>query len=461
MTRYLFLLLPIILAGCSSEKNILEKIQSEGELRVITRNNPTTFYEGPDGPAGIEYELIKRFSAYIGVKPRFILPETFQETIPAIESGQAHIAAAGLTITEERKQRVRFSTPYQTITSQVVYLSGNRRPREVENLVGKKLAVLAGSSHEELLKKFKLEHPQLRWKSTINTTLELFFQDIVNGSIDFAVGDSNNVAINRRYYPKINVAFDLSEPEHLAWALPHSQDDSLYNKTIDFFEKITESGELEQLLEQYYGHVEKLNFVDKRTFWRHTEERLPKYQSYFEAAAKLSGYDWRLLAAIGYQESHWNPKATSPTGVRGIMMLTRATAKQLGIKNRLSPEKSILGGARYLKKVEKKIPKRIPPPDRTWMALAAYNVGFGHLEDARILTERKGKNPDKWTDVKKNLPELSKPKVYKTLKHGYARGQEPVNYVDNIRNFYDLLLWRDRQNKTGKENFFIKMPEAL
>ncbi len=404
MFRYLFILLPAILAACSAPPSLLEEIQASGELLVISRNSPTAFYEGPEGPAGIEYELISRFADYIGVKPRFIIPESFSETIPAIATGQAHIAASGLTITEDRKQKVRFSTPYQKITSQVVYLSGNKKPRKIQDLLDKKLAVIAGSSHEELLKKLKQEYPSLKWRSTFNTTLELLLKQVLSGQVDYVISDSNEIAINRRYYPKINIGFDISEPEEIAWALPHTQDNSLYNKTIKFFKRISASGELEQLIERYYGHVERLNFVDKRTFWRHSEERLPKYKPYFQVASQQTDYDWRLLAAIGYQESHWDPKAKSPTGVRGIMMLTQATARQLGIKNRLSARQSIIGGAQYLKQTEKKIPERIKYPDRVWMALAGYNIGFGHLEDARILTERNGKNPDKWVDVKKYLP---------------------------------------------------------
>ena len=151
--------------------------------------------------------------------------------------------------------------------------------------------------------------------------------------------------------------------------------------------------------------------------------------------------DWRLLAAIGYQESHWNPRARSPTGVRGIMMLTLNTAKHIGVKNRLDAEQSIMGGAKYFKIVLKRIPARIPEPDRTWFALASYNIGWGHVEDARILTERQGADPDRWVDVKERLPLLRQRKYYKQTRYGYARGNEPVQYVDNIRRYYETLQW--------------------
>jgi len=452
----------LALTSCAPQPTQLQQILQDGELKVLTLNGPTTFYEGPEGPAGIEYELIRRFADFIGVKPRFIIPDSFKEIIPALADGQAHIAAVGLTITEQRKKRIRFSTPYQTITSQAVYLSGTRKPRKPEDLLNKKIAVVAGSSHEELLIRLQKKHPKLKWISKKNSVMETLMQQILDRKIDVLIGDSNAIAINRRYFPKIKIGFDVSPPQQLAWALPHSQDDSLYQKTLEFFEQLKDSGELDQLLEQYYGHVDRMNFVDKRTFWRHVKNRLPEYRQLFYQAAETSGYDWRLLAAISYQESHWDPTAKSPTGVRGMMMLTRATAKQLKIKNRLDPEESIMGGARYLKIIEKKIPKRIPMPDRLWITLAAYNVGFGHLEDARILTQRNGGNPDKWSHIRKHLPELSDPKIYKTLKYGYARGSEPVNYVDNIKNYFDLLVWQDQLRKTPQRIFpFNPMPKSL
>jgi membrane-bound lytic murein transglycosylase F len=153
------------------------------------------------------------------------------------------------------------------------------------------------------------------------------------------------------------------------------------------------------------------------------------------------GIDWRLLSAIGYQESQWNALATSPTGVRGLMMLTEDTARALGIGDRLNPQASIMGGAKYFVMMRNQVPSRIREPDRTWFALAAYNVGFGHLEDARILTQMHGKNADRWDDVRNYLPLLTQEKWYTRVKHGYARGWEPTRFVENIRSYYDMLQW--------------------
>ncbi len=144
---------------------------------------------------------------------------------------------------------------------------------------------------------------------------------------------------------------------------------------------------------------------------------------------------------MGYQESHWLPTATSKTGVRGLMMLTLRTAKAMGVKNRLDPRQSIQGGARYISLLMSKLPESIYPADRVWFALAAYNVGMGHLGDARKLTAAEGLDPDKWLDVKTILPRLAQKQWYSKTRYGYARGGEPVHFVNNIRRYYDILTW--------------------
>ncbi len=336
-----------------------------------------------------------------------------------------------------------------------------------EDLYNRKLVVLAGSSHEEELKRLKSSHPELKWQSRADLESAELMQMVLNREIDYTIADSNEFAVSRRFMPTLGVAFDLTKPQPLAWAMAHAEDGSLYSAMEAFFKRIKADGTLNELIERHYGHIGRLNFVELSTFVRHYKNRLPKYKDFFLEAQEISGIDWRTLAAIGYQESHWNPKAKSPTGVRGIMMLTLAAAKQMKVKSRLDPRQSILGGARYLRYIEDKLPDRIQEPDRLWLTLAGYNVGFGHLEDARILTEHLGDNPDKWVDVKKHLPKLSLKKWYTGLKHGYARGKEPVNYVDNIRGYLELLRWQERkkwqedQEQIHKPHVLSISPEAL
>ncbi|NNM01482.1 MAG: membrane-bound lytic murein transglycosylase MltF, partial [Gammaproteobacteria bacterium] len=271
-------------------------------------------------------------------------------------------------------------------------------------------------------------------------------EDLIAGvheaTLRFAVVDGHELAQVRALYPSAKVAFTVGEPRALAWAFPAAQDDSLRNLVNAWFTRITTSGRFTTIWDRYFGHKQSFDYVDARTLLRHYDNRLPKYRQYFEGAAKAYGFDWRLLAALSYQESHWDEGAQSPTGVRGLMMLTRNTARALKV-DRNDPAQSIVGGAAYLERMTGKIPERIAEPDRTWMSLAAYNVGYGHLEDARVLAARAGLNPDRWLDVASQLPLLSQKKWYSTVKHGYARGREPVRYVNNIRRYYDVLIWLD------------------
>jgi membrane-bound lytic murein transglycosylase F len=439
------------MSSCSIPPPLVERIKASGELRVVTRNSGTTLYEGSEGLTGLEYDLVQLFANKLGVKAHFIIPKSFDDLLPAVINGDAHLAAAGLTVTPERQSRIRFAPPYQEITQQVIYRGGTHRPRKIEDLLDKELHVLAGSSHEEELLRLKKTYPVLKWISHTDLESAELMQMVEDKKIDFTIADSNEFAVTRRFMPHIKVGFDLTKPQPLAWAMAHAEDASLYQAMETFFKRIREDGTLTQMLERHYGHIGRLNFVELRTFVKHLDKRLPKYQGFFKEAAEVTDIDWRLLAAIGYQESHWNPKAKSPTGVRGIMMLTLTTAKQMKIKSRLDPKQSIIGGAKYLRFIKKRLPERIPDPDRLWLTLAGYNVGFGHLEDARILTEQLGGDPDKWVEVKQHLPKLSLKKWYKHLKRGYARGKEPVNYVDNIRAYYELLKWQLRQREAHNQ----------
>lgn len=426
------------------QPSALEKVLDSGKLTIVTRNSPTTYYEGPEGATGFEYELAQLFADSLGVELKVITPENLNDIFTLLDQGKADFAAAGLTVTESRKQRVRFAASYQTVTEQLVYHRENKRPKNYEDINGR-LDVVAGSSHIETLQKLQTQYPDLKWNARSGIESEELLQQVDEQQIDYTIADSNEVDMNQRFMLNLKVAFDISEPKQLAWAFPKSTDSSLYDKTMSFFWKILNNGELTQLIERHYGHVTQFDYVGNRIYLRHIKNRLIKYQKLFQEAAEVYGHDWKLLAAMGYQESHWNPRAISPTGVRGIMMLTRETAGQMGIKNRLNPKSSIFGGAQYLAKIKKKFPG-IPEPDKTWFALASYNVGYYHVRDAQKIATQMNKNPNSWADLKTVLPLLSRKKYYKKTAYGYARGWEPVKYVENIRRYYDVLNYQFNKN---------------
>jgi membrane-bound lytic murein transglycosylase F len=431
-----------VLGTCSTPPSLLEQIVRTGELKVVTRNSPTTYYDGIDAPRGIDYELAKGFADRLGVTLDLEVADQFWQIFPALEGGHVHIAAAGLTITEPRRAVLDFSPPYQQVEQQVIYRRGTQRPYRIEDLPGGRLEVLAGSAYVSALREARQEHPELTWEENREVGIEALVRRVAAGELDYTIVDSNVFELLQHSHPDARVAFTLSPRIPLAWALPKMADTSLREQVAAYFAELQATGELDALINRYrIDEPENFDYVGSRAFVRHVDSRLPALRRYFRDASARTGFDWRLLAAIAYQESHWNPSAVSPTGVRGLMMLTRHSAGIVGIEDRTDPQQSILGGAAYLARVLDKLPERIPQLDRTWLAIAAYNIGFGHLEDARIITEILGADPDLWADVRESLPLLSDPQWAARVARGEARGAVAVLYVENIRRYYEILSW--------------------
>ncbi|HEU4617599.1 MAG TPA: membrane-bound lytic murein transglycosylase MltF [Gammaproteobacteria bacterium] len=449
MVRALAALALIALLGsCSGPPSVLDQILELGELRVVTRDSPMTFYLGSDAPRGIEYELARGFAARLGVDLKISVENRVSELLPDVGSGRAHIAAAALTVTSPRRELVTFGPAYERVEQQVVHRRGKKAPKSLADLADGRIEVAAGSAQAALLEQARGDAPGLIWREDPRATVEELVRRVSEGTIDYTIVPSNAFALLRHSYPEAEAAFALGGPEPVAWAVPKGAV-RLRERIAAYFAEIRATGELQRIIERYSLPARDFDYVGSRAFLRHIETRLPSYRPYFEEAARETGIDWRLLAAIGYQESHWDPAAVSPTGVRGVMMLTGDTAGMMEVENRRDARESILGGARYLRRVLHKIPARISYPDRDWLAIAAYNIGFGHLEDARIITEIQGANPDRWDQVRRRLPLLADEAWYSRVKRGYATGAVAVSYVDNVRRYYELLQWMtDREVMT-------------
>lgn len=437
--KALFLLGTALLVNGCSQPSTLQEVRDEGVLHVITRTAPSIYVESEEGPTGYDYELAKLFANELGVKLRIRVADDNTEILSVLGKNYAHFGMAGLS------RQPEFSDQYHTVATGItaqsilVYNRDVERPASLADLAGKTVHVVADSNHEHRLNEALNKTADLQWQVHPGLDAAGVLTRVESGEFPYAIISSNELDLNHVFYPMVKEAFAIGEPGKLAWFFPAAQDDSLAKAARQFLENLDSNGTLAQVAERFYGHLDRLNYVGARTFMHHVENRLPKYESLFRDYARDFNMDWRLLAAIGYQESHWRPNAESPTGVRGLMMLTRNTASHIGINNRLDAEESIQGGAKYFRIVHEKIPERIPEPDRTWFALASYNVGFGHLEDARRLTEGAGKDPDRWMDVKEFLPLLAQKEWYTKTRFGYARGHEPVIYVQNIRRYYDVL----------------------
>jgi membrane-bound lytic murein transglycosylase F len=447
----------VFLSGCDLFASRLEKIKATGEITALTRIGPTTYLNGPDGPSGFEHDLAKAFADDLGVRLRMVPLASTDEVLNQLLQGEGDMAAAGLTVQDGNGGPLRFTPPYQQIRQQVVFRLGSPRPQSPQDLLGREIEIPSYTRYVNRLHEIKRSLPTLAWRETAEKSPELLLQLVWEGLLDVTVADSHLISLNRQYFPELQIGFNLHEAEALAWAFPPDRDDSLYRAAVQFLENYRQSGELAQLIDRYYGPAAQASFSNMTVYQLRIQNRLPRYQTHFQKVARKHNLDWRLLAAMGYQESYWDPKAISHTGVRGLMMLTEETAQRLGVKNRLNPEQSIDGGARYLREILDRLPESITLPDRLWMALAAYNVGPAHLEDARIIAETLGRDPNRWSDVRECLPLLSEARWAARARHGRARGREPVLFVDRVRSYYDVLVRIDEEQRAKERTGALKI----
>jgi len=382
-------------------------------------------------------ELVQLFADQLHVTLKTI-PLALDEIPDALRSHKAHLAAAPLR-RENNPAALQFGPSYQSVRELLVCNEKVPPIKDLADLGSRKLTVAAGSAHEVALREAQRNLPSLNWQTDRELTTQDLLAEVGEGSLDCVAANELQFADSRNYHPNLVAELDIVPPSQLSWAFPGNVDSDLVKQVQIFFTGVQQDGTLHRLLDRYYGHNNRLDKLDAATFIANINSVLPRFQHMFEEASTLTGEDWRLIAALAYQESQWDPLATSYTNVRGMMMLTGDTADRMEVDNRLDARESILAGSKYLQLLKEQMPNRIPEPDRTWLALAAYNQGYSHLEDARILTKRAGLNPDSWSDVKKWMPQLGRPNFYKTLKHGYARGGEAVIMVESIRSYYDML----------------------
>lgn len=434
------IVMSLVIGTCSRMPDTFEQIRLLGTLKVSTRNSPMAYYEGASGPEGPEYELADSFARRLGVKLELHVAESGAAALEDVLRNRAHIAAAGIYAGEPRHEQALFGPVYQHIDQHIVYRVQDPLPESPRDLIGKRIIVIRNSTHAASLARLKKDLPELLWTPVDDADQLELFARVANGAADVTIADSTEFTLGRRFYPELRPAFKLAESEAIAWALaPRSTD--LLPLVERHFNELKAIGQLAEILTRHERSLSRFRRVDAPAFVSAVRERLPVYQAWFQEASAETGLDWRLLAAIGYQESRWDEAAVSPTGVRGLMMLTAETAQRVKVTDRADPHSSILGGARYLALMKKTIPERIPEPDRTWLTLAAYNIGYGHLEDARVLAEGAGRDPDSWEVVRETLPLLAQERWFTQTRRGYARGWEPVGFVRNVQTYLEILEW--------------------
>ncbi len=454
----------LMLAGCHAPAPVHMPIAppwQSGELVVATRNGPATRYEDANGQmAGLENDLLQQFAHEYNYRLRFVEAPDVPSMLDLLHGHQVHLVAGELVPGRDYNYLLQAGPGYLPVSQQVVYNTDGIRPANLAALQSLRLATVAGTWHVDALRDARLRAPALRWQESRHEWGENLLDQLSRGALDAVVVDSSTYDLVGHLYPNLDVAFDMPGPaSQLAWWMPRDASPLLQAQVRQFFRDMAASGRLKQLSDRYYGYAGRLEGADVSGFLQRMNTVLPRFRKVFEVAQQITGLDWRLLAAISYQESHWDPLATSPTGVRGMMMMTSDTADRMGVTDRLDPRQSVLGGARYLLSLLALQPARTDAADRIWMALAAYNQGESHLDDARLLASRKKLNPLAWCDVKQTLPLLSGGSAAAAARHGYCRGGEAVIFVDSIRTYYDILqkyepAWQPAPLEAAPEQMF-------
>jgi membrane-bound lytic murein transglycosylase F len=415
----------------------LHKIIKAGQITVITRNSAHCYYTYREEPMGFEYELAKEFAEYLGVQLKVQIAEDWEEMIPALENGDGAFIAAGVTITPKRQKQAAFSDGYMDIQQYIISRRDSAKIKKPEDLSGKTIHVRTATSSQERLEELQKQGIEFTIKLHHDLPAEELIRNVDAGEIEFTVADSNVALLNRRHYPGAIMAGAISDLRHLGWAV-HPEARRLKAKINSFFKIIKKNGKYDEIYDKYYGDVTNFDYVDLSIFHRRIKTRLSRYSPFIKAAAKKHGFDWRLISAQIYQESHLNPRAKSPAGAKGLMQLLAGTARSLGVKDIYNPVENINAGVRHLKNLFDLF-DLADGTDRMLISLAAYNIGQGHIQDARQLAVKMNLDPDSWESLAKTLPLLRFQRYYKSSKYGYCLGTEPILYIKQILIYYDIL----------------------
>jgi peptidoglycan lytic transglycosylase F len=415
----------------------LDRILEKGDITIITRNSAHCYYLYRDQAMGFEYDLAKAFAEFLGVELNIVIADNWDEMVTRVLANPESLIAASMVSTPSRKNQVAFSNEYLTTRQHIIVHRQNRRIRRAKDLVGKTVHVRYGTAYQESLEALKAQGLNILLALYEDIPTEELIRQVAERTIDVTIADSNIAQLNRRYYPQVMVGRAIAEKNHLGWAVA-PQATELLTEINAFFSHIKSNGEFKEIYQRYYSRANDFDFVDIRAYHRRLKSRLPKYQAIIQTAANMHGFDWRLIAAQMYQESHFNPVAESHAGAVGLMQLTKNTAQSLGVVDMKHPGENIHAGVQHLKNLYDYFDKA-SGIDRLCIALAAYNIGQGHLMDARRLAAKKQLDPNKWSSLSETLPLLRYKKYYRKAIYGYCRGTEPVEYVRQIMLYYDIL----------------------
>ncbi|MCY3667803.1 MAG: transporter substrate-binding domain-containing protein [Gemmatimonadetes bacterium] len=417
----------------------LPGLKERRRLRMITRNNAMTYFIHRGRQVGFEYELIKEFADRHGLRLDIVIPDSHADLLPYLNEGKGDIVAAAMTITEERRVQAAFALPYNEVDELVVVRAEEDSISSLEDLAGRTVHVRQSSSFYTTLMALadSIEGLQV---APLPDDLETedILAGVEEGRYDITLCDSNLLDVELSYGRRLKAAFRI-KPTSLGWAV--REDNPALLAALNRYVKEEKGG-------LFFNVMKKRYFKNKRTITRAKDSlrvdlsgRLSPYDELVKKYARQYGQDWRLITAQMYQESKFDPQATSWVGARGLMQIMPVTGRELGFTDLHDPEENIHAGVKYLSQLVNRFDPKIPVDERMRFALAAYNVGYGHVLDARRLAGEKGWNPDKWFGhVEQAMRLLAKPVYHKRARYGFCRCGQPVHYVGNIQNMYDAYV---------------------
>lgn len=430
--RTFVVLTSVLLVACDR----IEPPEKSGRLVIGILAGPTSYQDEAGTASGFEHDLLENFAATLGLKTRYVFARDQSSLIALVKSGGVHLAA-GVAI--ENNPKLLFSAPIREAKQVLV---GNADDPYVDDnpvdLSGRTVEVLLDSPLVATLQTLAGNPTHFTITEIGGISVHGLLQRLAEGKSHLAATDMLNYLLALDYFPELTVVRELPGQTRSGWAFTGDRQ-QLWREANLFIAAARKDGSLARLLDRYFGHIQRIKGDGIARFIDDIDKVLPRYRQLFQSAQAATGIDWRLIAALAYQESKWDPLATSFTNVRGIMMLTEDTADQMKVTDRLDPAQSIHAGARYFATLMEELPDEIKEPDRTWLALAAYNLGMGHLNGARTFARQMKRDSTSWYDMKKVLPLMSQPEYYSHLKSGPARGGEAVILVENVRNYYDIL----------------------
>lgn len=434
-------ILPLIACQPQGEAGNKSKTATQpATLKVALRVNPASYYWRDKKAVGFDYRLLQAFAKKIGMELKVVPVATVAEALERLEQKKVDIAAGALSHFSQAEKKFSVSDSYYQTDQYLIYRLSDTVPKRLNELSLVDVEISANPNHIEVLEAVHPEQKDSGWQLQKNLDSQQLVQMVDLGLVRYTLVEEHELSTVRLFYPYLRTAFKTSAQVSLVWLFDKADSD-LRNKANAFFQEMKKNRQLDRLVEAHFGHLGRLSYAEKLTFVGLVERRLGRYKNIFIEAAAEYGLDWQFLACVAYQESHWNPRAVSPTGVKGMMMLTQEVSKRYGISNRYDAYQSIMGGARYLAEIIRQLPSQITEPDRSWMALIAYLVGYGHLNDAFRLTKKRGAKPNFWIDVSASLKLLEKPEWYQQSKHGKPRGGDAITYINNVRNYQYLLTW--------------------